>query len=449
MEVVGSFWIILVLTIVVSRLKRGLAAGLCWVASFMIALPTELALSLPGNLPELTLHRMLLLIVAALWVKERAAGKIDVRVPFKKEMAFLGLAHFVSLLCSTTFNVSFKSYLALLWEVLLFFGIASTTLRKQEDLLRTVKGVAMSLSIVAGAAVVERYTGRNWAREILLGEPPGWHDITAVYRHRIMFGYAMAAGFPLCLLLACHSGKKLERLLWWSATLLVIVGCYFSFSRGPWIGILLASLVLAVLGRRPAHKALIVLSLICATVWFSQPGIAQTIVTKARSLSETDTGKGRSAQYRLLLWKVAFEEVGKGPQRFLFGYGGDAIIFGDYSDYFDRHAGGGTAKLGFTSWDNNYAANLVQFGTLGLATEIMFYLAMIIGAAKAWFVVRETDPWQDVSAAMAASAAVYLFALSNVSIFNPQLTWLFLGTVAVGINIRFVRAVPGSALAAV
>jgi len=90
MEVVGSFWIILVLTIVVSRLKRGLAAGLCWVASFMIALPTELALSLPGNLPELTLHRMLLLIVAALWVKERAAGKSTYGFPSRRKWHSLG-----------------------------------------------------------------------------------------------------------------------------------------------------------------------------------------------------------------------------------------------------------------------------------------------------------------------------------------------------------------------
>jgi hypothetical protein len=100
----------------------------------------------------------------------------------------------------------------------------------------------------------------------------------------------------------------------------------------------------------------------------------------------------------------------------------------DLSDRFEY--GGSTYHTGFSSWDNNYACDLVEFGYVGLALEILFYGCVLLSLYRS--VVRCPVEYRDIAAAFLAAAAVYALALTNVYMFSPQLKCLFLTLAILG-----------------
>ena len=170
----------------------------------------------------------------------------------------------------------------------------------------------------------------------------------------------------------------------------------------------------------------------------ADPGARETIVELADSLITTDTAnnvKASSAQYRKTLWRVAWVEISKAPERLLFGYGRNSTNYKDYSEYFEHEMGGTSAKLGFTSWDSQYALNLIELGVLGFLASSILYLQLFVAGIKSWKKLEGDDMNRDLALAAVASMAVHLWAGTNAAIFNPQLTWLFLTVAALAIRL--------------
>jgi len=165
-----------------------------------------------------------------------------------------------------------------------------------------------------------------------------------------------------------------------------------------------------------------------------KPGVFGTIRNLWEQSMSRDTMKGKSVDYRKILWKIAYAELTKSPSVALFGYGGHSTETLDVSEYFDRGAGGLAAGLGYTSWDSQFASNFMQYGFLGFGIEALFYLSILVMTFKAWRASSGID--RELTTACLAAIVVFLWAMLTVAIFNPQVEYLFLILVALSLRLR-------------
>jgi O-antigen ligase len=210
--------------------------------------------------------------------------------------------------------------------------------------------------------------------------------------------------------------------------MLAIAACYFSGSRGPWFGAAVAGALMYVFGTPKVRKSMHLFACLTVLMVIARPGVRATIVDLTESTFDPDSYRGRSYYYRKELWPVALSLAKTSPVRTLFGHGGLSTETMDLSDRFEY--GGSTYHTGFSSWDNNYACDLVEFGYVGLGLEILFYAGVLLSLYRS--VVQCPTEYRDIAAALLAAAAVYVLALTNVFMFSPQLKCMFLTLATLG-----------------
>lgn len=237
----------------------------------------------------------------------------------------------------------------------------------------------------------------------------------------------MAMGVPLTFaLMRLYSSESLRLRFAVPGLFLLAASCYFSFSRGPWLGLSVALFTMLVLGSRVTRKWLGILAAMIALGLVLRPGVLETLGFFAESTADADSFKGGTFQYRLELWKVAFAEVSKSSYRVMFGYGPGA---GAGMEIERELSYRGKAQM-IESWDNHYAYILLQSGVLGLATILWLYLRALRPMWQAW---RNAAPDErDVPACLLATAMVLVFMMTNVLIFAKQLDYLFWTVIAAG-----------------
>src|SRR5262249_49845023 len=134
-----------------------------------------------------------------------------------------------------------------------FYLVLATTLRTAKDSVKVLRGLCIGLTLVALLAGIEKKTDFNpvdaWIPNVHREAGTG-RDVLATYPHRILLGSAMAMGWPLVLALIVErkSRKSKQSIYLWGSAGMLIAGCYFAMSRGPWLGSALAVLVLGTLG---------------------------------------------------------------------------------------------------------------------------------------------------------------------------------------------------------
>jgi len=411
-------------------LRRDFDKGLAVAVFFLILLPNDVQIEMPMPLPGLTGHRGVLLVLLANMLPRLQRVSLS---PVSRPLLILGLVAVCRLFSSITaidFAASFKVTLGFLIETVLYFVLIASALNER----RTIRFVAWSsllaLVLVAGIGTIEKYTGRNLAAMIVPGMNDSPTDVSATFRHRILFGYAMAMGLPLALALkGTPEDGRWKRWLPRIGMVLLPAACYFGDSRGPWVGCALAGLAMWILGGRPMRRKLMVLGALAALVLVLRPGTYDTIMSLWHQSFNNNTIKGRSADYRKVLWKVAYDELTKSSGHALLGYGGHSTEMLDVSKYFDRGAGGLAGELGHTSWDSQYASNFMQYGFLGFGLEVALYISVLGMLVRTWRHSNEED--REFTAACAATALVFFWAMATVAIFNQQLEYLFWTVVAI------------------
>ena len=418
--------------------------GFCVATGLLVALPETLRIETGGSLPELTVHRILLLLLLA----QSFASPMQKRgrAPLFGLLLLAFTARGVSLLLSVTPGPSFKNLLGYLLEVVVFYRIAYTIVKSdREAIIGTTRALVGGLAVVAAAITLDRYTSLNPLTAVFSGLPEDSYGAQGTYPHRILFGYAMAMGAPLAICLLDLPSRRSTKILLWAGLCLMVAACYFATSRGPWIGLGLAIAVVGILGGRLQRKRCLWIAIFAAVACLLRPGIWETIANKYGATFDTATQKGKSYEYRYRLWYVAGSEISKSPERLLFGYGGLSTESMDLSSYFEAQAGETKDKLGYTSWDSRYACDLIEFGTVGFALSIIIFVCIPLKLFRAWRDSEAVARSQLVG--VVAAIAVFVFAQTNVDIFSVQLKFLFWTVAAVGFgsvrkNYEMARATP-------
>jgi hypothetical protein len=414
--------------------QRSFSKGTCVGIALLVSLSPDLDIG-----TVLTVHRVILAVLLLFWLQSPQGGAVRGRMPFVSILIVILGSHIVSAMISMTPSElvveqpkgsSLKDCIAFAVEILLFYKLVGSTLTTPKAGLAALRALVYGLAAVAVVAVIERYF-RIILPVILFSHFRYLLDgIQSTYPHRILLGYAMAMGMPIALSLLDLAPTKRQKILMWAVVVLTAVACFLADSRGGWIGMAIGGAISFLLGTAQTRKrCLWVIAFALATLLL-KPGVRDTIVDRYVETFDTGSYKERSYSYRWKLWNVSFGEIGKSPERMLFGYGGQSTQGMDLSKYFGHEEGGTAVKIGFTSWDNNYAADLIEYGWVGLGLEIFLYASIVLGLLKRWQAAK--GEMRGVLAGLIAVCVIYLFAMSNVYIFSAQLKFVFWTAVVVG-----------------
>jgi hypothetical protein len=406
-------------------MQRDFQKGFCAALVLFTLMPSTLALQ--AGAFELTFQRILLVVVTLFWVRWLVSRRQPIEIPFVRLVAAWWVANLLAFIFAVDHGLSVKWLLSFSTEIVLFYMIVSTTLTDAESLSGAFRALCISGSVIAILGVIEYYTGFNPALQWMgIIEPKDDTDVIVTFRHRILFGYSMAMSFPLLLTMACRAQARMAVMI--GIVLLTIAACYFSGSRGPWFSVAIAGAMMYVFGSQKIRKVLRIFAYLAVLMIIVRPGVRDTIRDLTESTFDPDSYRGRSYYYRKELWPVALSLAEVSPVRTLFGYGGLSTEAMDLSDRFEY--GGSTFHTGFSSWDNNYACDLVEFGYVGLGLEILFYAAVLFSIYRS--LLQCPAAYRDIAAAFFAAAAVYVIALTNVYMFSPQLKCMFLTLATLG-----------------
>ena len=422
-------WIAIFILPVLRMLSRDFQRGLCGALALFAMMPSTLAIEPLGDAFEFTFQRILLLVVIVFWFGWLSSRRERMPIPFFGFIVAWWIANLFSLAFAVDRVIGVKWMLSFSTEIVLFYIIVSTTIVDLESLMGVFHAFCLAIGILAVLGTIEYYTTFNPALDIIgIKELKDETDVIVTFRHRILFGVAMALGWPLLLALAFRVDGRFKKIMVTAAVMMAIASCYFSNSRGPWFGAALAGAIMCIFGSKKVRKSMLIFAALSVVVVIVRPGVRDTLKDLTMSTFDEDSYRGKSYAYRKELWPAAFKLAKESPIRALFGHGGLSTETMDLHDMFEF--GGSTYHTGFSSWDNNYACDLVEFGGFGLGVEVLFYGCVLFTLYRS---TRQCpEEYRDVSAAFLAAGTVYCFALTNVFMFSPQLKCMFFTIVIIG-----------------
>jgi hypothetical protein len=405
------------------------------VAIFFLILSTEyLMIITPGSFPDFSIHRIILIILIIVWFIKNKEGERIRDIPFIYIFLIFGISNLISVLASEDVITSIKNYISFTAEIMIFFIIIMTSLNGEKDLIKMLNFLWFALATVALFAVIEKYQGFNPVDAFV----PGYvrlaktaRDVKSTFPHRILLGTAMTMGWPIALALTnYYKNKRTKQILLWISIFMLTSSVYFSNSRGPWLGTILAGLILFVLGSGNLRKKLMVVFILVICVLIAKPGVRQTLSGRTDATLNPESFKGGTYNYRWELWRKAYSEVSKSPIRMVFGYGpgtSETIDWGGPETVTDDW-------LKFWSWDNHYASEFLETGFLGIIILFTLYLSILGRLYLTWR--KSKPPYNDLLAGILASVSILIFMKSNVKIFSSQLEFLFWSLLAIGILLK-------------
>lgn len=412
------------------RLRKDFVSGLSYAIVVVVAFTPLIRVETPGMLPELTLHRAVLISLLFAWMRSQPA--IPTRdAPLRRLILFWIVVASISLLGTVDMSVSLKRYLDYVLDIFAFYVVVVTSLRGREDALRLLRSACLGLAIVAVLAVLEKYTRINVVDRFVSPDPEAMmtRDVRSTYRHRILLGTGMAMGIPIALAVVRNAASRRIRIGAWISAALMIASCYFAQSRGPWLASVLAVFAVFVLGSGALRKPLIGFAVLAVITLLARPGVLGTLSGFASSTKDPDSLKGGTYRYRLELWRVAAHGVSQSPWRFLFGNGPGSGANQSLSWTLSYRG----SDFEVTSWDNDLAYSLYQYGYVGLLATLALY--GIIPFSFLTSLRRFNDVHRDTLVCIGASTLALLFMMSNVMIFARQLHYLLWTTTAIGFTL--------------
>ncbi len=444
MTLTGTILFIVIIAWVIARLQRDVSSGMRTIFALLVCLPFTLRFDAPGGLFQLTIHRILIVIAFIFLIRNRTSDREKWPIPNLRLVILFGVAQLMSFAFGTTFASGIKAILTYGIETALLYLLVSEYIQKENDLARFLSSICYGLAAVAAVAAIEKEFRFDLVTLISPsggGSPLGTTgDVAATYPHRILMGYALAMGVPLSMALASYHKDRKPKCIMYGITLLLVAATYFSTSRGPWLGLTLGLIGVAVFGGRKVRKQIILLVGLAAVVLIVRPGVRETISNLYNATFDSDSAKGSSYDYRWQLWGVAWDKIRQSPVRFLFGCGPGSTEQMDLSYLWYGQEGSTTSVnlIGFTSWDNNYASDLVELGVLGFLSEVLLFLFIVKALVDNWR--NSYGNARVLQGGVVVSCLVFMFAMTTVFIFAPQLKYLFWALVAVGSNFSRVAA---------
>jgi len=255
---------------------KGVEQALPFLAFFMVLIPNESKIPLPG-LFDLTTQRLVLVTVAALYFllgeRNAQAGRTA-----RTSLKYLIAAHIgwslISTANSVVFDISFKRLLSQVLEYYLLYYVLTRAVSQVRTIHKILFAIVAAISVCGIFAYLEAY--HSWSVLSLFPEEFSAYGtepmvefgrglrVRATFPHPILFGGAIAITIPLALYLQTIFLSRLQRILLWLAILLMFLSLYKTGSRGPWIALTLSLGVLFLVWQNRARTYLALLGILGA-----------------------------------------------------------------------------------------------------------------------------------------------------------------------------------------
>ena len=363
---------ILIVTCMLRASRRSLEDALPVFAFFVVLMPLESRLVIPGVCDFNTI-RVSLVTLLVLYLTRKDARNYR-PIPMKSLM----LMHVCWAVCSTLYSiavvVSVKQLISQVVEYYLLYFLFLRIITRRQTLYNIVFAVVMAVGLCCIFSIAEVYEQwsilRIFPANLWITYNGGLDPIyiewgrglraRSTFPHPILFGDALAITIPLTMYLISIWEKKWQRRLLWVVLLLMFFSIYKTSSRGPWIGLCLCCVLLFLFIRTRVRKYLTIIALSAVLLLVARPGIWETIAGLYAASTDTNSPIGTSYLYRGTLTVAIKTAVGKDIGRTLLGYG-----LGTF-----REIGLDITFLGVTSrWttcDDNWAAFLYETGYVGV-----------------------------------------------------------------------------------
>jgi O-antigen ligase len=404
---------------IVRASRQGLENALPIFCFFLVLLPLESKLVIPG-LFDINTMRVSLVTLTILYFYRRE--RIDEgSLPLKGIiMVHIGWA-IASTLYSLSISTSVKQLLSQILEYYVLYFVMVKTISKTETLHKMIFSMMMAMGVCCLIAVVE-----VWAHWSILRIFPSQFWITynggfdplytelgrglrvrSTFPHPILFGDALAMSIPFNLYLLDIWENKSQSLLLWINLILMIWAIYKTSSRGPWIATVLSCILLFIFMKNRVRKYLMTIAALALAVLLVRPGIWSTVEALYQSTTDPSTPVGTSYLYRDALNEAVKKSVNKEPGRALLGYGlGTFRVLGLDIDFL------GSVRHWYTC-DNNWASFLYETGYVGLLIMMILLFRALLFILKNYR--RLPYPDNELSGVIFISLTGFYFLLLSVA----------------------------------
>ncbi len=434
-------------------LNKGVEEALPFFVFACVLLPTTARLN--AGLFQLSPQRVALitLLVLTFLLGGRSGGERQgAGVPLKWLMAVQVVWALISTANSIVPVMSIKKLFSEVVEYYLLYLILARTVTSVRTIYRILYSMVAALLVCSIFGVLRAYAG--WNVMSLFPEPGvsridealgiGGGEggrIASTFPHAILFGAALALGLTIPLHLAKRADSQAKRMFIWVAIVLMFWNIYKSFSRGPWLGLILAFIILLVFERTRVRKYIATTALLAVLVMVVRPGVytsiknlyGATIVT-----SNFNDVKGMSFEYRFELRRVAQAALAKSFSRELWGYGMESFFYLNLQGELAGHA------FPFLSCDSTWIEFMVETGYVGLFLMAILLLKPAWMAWKDFRRLGDTDRY--LSLTFFTCLVAYYFMMLSVDMYawgqDGYMLWVLVALSVAYRNLEGARVQP-------
>jgi hypothetical protein len=413
---------LIVVVSLIAASRRCLEDALPLFCFFLVLIPFESRLVIPGVFDVTTWRVALLTLVLLYLVRRKPANSYPIPL---KNLMFL---HIGWVLCSTLYSLSvvtsIKQLIAQVIEYYLLYWIIVRLVSKVQTVYKIVYAMMIAMGICCGFGLLEAYASwsilRIFPAHLWItyngGIDPLYFEwgrglrLRSTFPHPILFGVALAMSIPLALHLQSFWEQRWQRLVLWLIVVLMFWGVYKTSSRGPWIVVGLSCFLLFLLANSRVRKYVVVIVLLSSLALVARPGVWETISGLYESSEDPTSPVGTSYLYRHALMDAITTAVAKDPVRALFGYG-----LGTFRELGLNVAFLNTVHHSYTC-DNGWAAFLYETGYGGLLLVGILLLTPLLMTLTNY--ARLPRPERYFSGVLFISLAGFYFSLLSVAGYN-------------------------------
>lgn len=421
MILILAIQLVIVVTVVVAS-RRSLEDALPLLCFYLVLMPLEARLVIPGMFDFNTMRLLLLTLLVLFLIKGRSSNPEP--VPLKGLMCLHIAFALGSVLYSLSFATSVKQLISQVLEYYLMYYLLVKTISRVETCYRIVHAMILAVGLCCIFALVEAYASwsilrifpqnlwitYNGGLDPLYVELGRGLRVRSTFPHPILFGDALAMSIPLTLYLISVMENKRQRTILWITLALMIWAVYKTSSRGPWIGTGIGLILLFFVVKKGVRKYLISIALLAFIVVLARPGIWESMSNLYQATNDPNSPTGTSYIYRHVLSETVKQAVQTDSQRALFGYGlGTFREIGLDIDFM------GALSRSHTC-DDNWALFLYETGYGGMLIMTLLLAKPMFLALRGFFSLPKPENY--FSAVLFITLLVFNFLMLSVAAYS-------------------------------
>ena len=403
-----------------------LQLGVVCVGAFLLPMVFLWSTNDPVILPKLLAARLLILVLAALFIARWFRGEIKLRrTPLDLPIVAYVASAVVSTLFSANVNLAvFGSYgrgegLLTIATYAALFWLSVQSISSPGDGRAVLRAVLAGAFVVSLIAVLQAVAGG-----LTVGPTSSVARASATFGNSNALAAYLAMALPLGVNEYLRAGSTSDRILAGNAVAMLAIALVLTLGRGGWVGGAVGIIIVVATARPSRRRVMVMLgagaatlaATVLATAALGAGGapIAQSATARLLSLLDPTAGTGA---IRLHIWSDTLGMIASRP---LVGYGPD-----NFGLAFPAFQTGSWSPLLIDESHSELLQVMATQGFLGLAAFVWLCIAF----ARLWWSGRNQ---MLASGVLGASVAYLLTLLVNFSTVPAALPfWIFLGAAAV------------------